>query len=341
MRLSLIMTFPISLCPLFPSTLHVCHLTSEIGDGSDEELWISDNNQRGIYSSSNMPLDNSRLPLNPDHIATQMLEQPRVLDEPSEPARAVLVQPLRRTVRAARRPPSASFTSTPSPLRTPGPRRSAYRHGAMARPTIPDDTRRHGVVLEDSEDEEDLIISGPGTLPSYTPLPCMVSRRVTADNPRAIHTDPRMSHRDRQLRQLELRELQRQWNVRRRTHPIYLSERTQSLSLLSEAYDLPPPYAPHDPCLLFKPEERKPSIWSRVVLYPFVPEGELLNKAAIATDRLAKNVAISMKKGVEEAGKKARAVPKQIESKRARRKIKWLEGRGYVSSRTGMEEEEE
>ena len=102
---------------------------------------------------------------------------------------------------------------------------------------------------------------------------------------------------------------------------------------------MPPPYAPHDPYSLFKPEERKPSIWSRVVLYPFVPEGELLNKAAFATDRLAKNVAISMKKGVEKASKKAKDVPKQIESKRARRKIRWLEGRGYVD-RIEMEEEE-
>jgi hypothetical protein len=99
---------------------------------------------------------------------------------------------------------------------------------------------------------------------------------------------------------------------------------------VSEAYDLPPPYAPRDPYPLFKPKERKPSIWSRAVLYPFVPEGELLNKAAFATDRLASKVAFGVKKGVEEVGKKAKAVPRQIECKRAKRKIRWLEGRGYV-----------
>ncbi|KAJ4337040.1 hypothetical protein N0V95_008456, partial [Ascochyta clinopodiicola] len=119
--------------------------------------------------------------------------------------------------------------------------------------------------------------------PTYTSSPSPLSRRVTDSAP----SDAYLHHQDRASRQLELRELQRQWTVRRRTHPQHPTERTFFRPPVSEAYDLPPPYAPQDPYPLFKPEEPRPSVWARAVLYPFVPEGKMLDKAAFATDRLA------------------------------------------------------
>ena len=282
-----------------------------------------------------MPLNSSRLPLDPDHIATQMREQQHIADEstPSPPIPHENCRPLRRSARAAGRPSFITRTPTPPPIR------GFERRGAVfeLEPYIPADTRRHGMILENTR-RNGVVLSNPeesstlqaDALPPYTDVPCNPFRRMTDDGrleSELVDTD---LIRDRQSRQMELRELQRQWNVRRRTHPVCPTERTQYRALVSEAYDLPPPYASRDPYPLFKPEERKPSIWSRVVLYPFVPEGEMLNKAAFATDRLASKVAFGVKKGVEEVGKKAKAVPRQIECKRAKRKIKWLEGRGYI-----------
>lgn len=180
-------------------------------------------------------------------------------------------------------------------------------------------------------DFTDSMASDSDPLPSYTPFPSSLFRHVTSDGT-YVPEDNASDRRDSQSSQTELRELQRQWHARRRSHPICPTERTVFRSLVSEAFDLPPPYAPGDPYPLFKSPERKPSIWSRAVLYPFVPEGDMLNKAAFATDRLAKNVVVGVKKGVEGVGKKAKAVPKQIESTRAKRKMRWLGDRGFVDS---------
>ena len=191
------------------------------------------------------------------------------------------------------------------------------------------------MVLEDASPPE------PDDLPSYSAVACAPSRRLTDDGTLYEPLDARTLG-GRQSRQRELRELQRQWHVRRRSHPTFETERTRFRAQVSEAYNLPPPYAARDPYPVFKAEEeeeRRPSLWARVVLYPFVPEGELLEKAACATDRVAARVAFGVKKGVEEVGKKARAVPGRIENKRAERKIKWLEGRGYVD--VGHERETE
>jgi hypothetical protein len=63
----------------------------------------------------------------------------------------------------------------------------------------------------------------------------------------------------------------------------------------------------------------------------------MLKKAASATDRMAKHVVTGVRQGVVDMSKKAAAqaaaVPRKVESKRAKRKIKWLEGRGYVETR--------
>lgn len=171
-------------------------------------------------------------------------------------------------------------------------------------------------------------------LPTYSPMPYTPFRRVTGDSTASEPIDAR-TLRSRESRQRELRELQRQWNIRRRTHPTASSElarteRTRYRPLVSEAFDLPPPYAHLDPYPLFKPADRRPSLVSRVLLYPFVPEGELLDQAAFRTDRWAAKVRSEVAMGVKEVGKKARAVPGKIEDKRAKRKIRWLEERGLL-----------
>lgn len=235
--------------------------------------------------------------VNTAHIASQMRCRARPLDELGPGATAeIQTGPLRRAGQAVRRP---------------------------ARGESAVDTRRHGMILEDVGAE-----MSADRLPAYTAYPHALLRRVTADSAGSAQCERAT---DREARQVELRELQRQWHVRRRTHPGCGTERTVFRPLVSEVFDLPPPYAARDPYPVFQ-AERKPSRWARVVLYPFVPEGELLNKAAFATDRLAKTVVGGVRKGVEEVGKKAKAVPRQIESTRAKRKIRWLEGRGYVES---------
>ncbi|KZM25956.1 hypothetical protein ST47_g2954 [Ascochyta rabiei] len=253
-----------------------------------------------------------------------MLQHPRPLDErPS----ICPVQPLRRSARATQRLPPTTRTPTPPPLWTPTPRRNFHRRGAIdGSASYPDDTRRHGMILEGQN--EPLALE-PEALPAYTPTPSTLYRRVTTDGA-LPPPDPWLHGHGRASRQLELRELQRQWTIRRPSHPLCPTERTLFRPPVSEAYDLPPPYAPRDPYPLFKPAEKRPSMWARVVLYPFVPEGEMLDKAALATDRLAKTVVGGVRKGVGEVGKKAKAVPRQIESTRAKRKIGWLGGRGYV-----------
>jgi hypothetical protein len=77
-----------------------------------------------------------------------------------------------------------------------------------------------------------------------------------------------------------------------------------------------------------------------MALYPFIPETVLLDKAAYATAMGVEKVAYKMKKGVVSAGVRVMAVPGRIERGRAKRKIKWLEGRGLVEvAREGGETE--
>ncbi|KAF9694485.1 hypothetical protein EKO04_007462 [Ascochyta lentis] len=257
-----------------------------------------------------------------------MLQPPRSPNEtPSTPP----AQPLRRSARATRRLSPTTRTPTPPPLWTPAPRRNFHRRGAIdGLSSYTNDTRRHGMILEDSENPITLE-PNDDTLPAYSTTPSTLFRCVTTAS------TPALPNHEPTSRDQELRELQRQWTIRRRTQPFCPpTERTAFRPPLSSAYDLPPPYAPRDPYPLFKPASKRPSIWARVVLYPFVPEGALLDKAAFATDRLAKTVVGGVKKGVEEVGRKAKAVPWQIESKRAKRKIRWLEGRGFVD-REGVE----
>ena len=309
-----------SLCPLFPSTIHDCILTRETEDESSARR----DHHRRIYGNIDMQLNSSRLPLNPDHIATQIREQPRSAAEraPIPPPVSFESRIPRRSARATSRPLFTPRTHTPPPIR------SFHRRGGMSDVYIPEDTRRHGMIL--AEPEESIPQHPPESLPSYTPLPCSPFRRVTDDGRlESSPVDP-VSIRARQSRQTELRQLQRQWNIRRHTHPVDATEPTHYRAQVAETYDLPPPYACRDPYPLFKPKERKASIWSRVALYPFVPQGPLYDKATFATDRLASKVAFGVKKGVENAGKKAKASRKQMECKRAQRKITWLEGRGYV-----------
>lgn len=68
------------------------------------------------------------------------------------------------------------------------------------------------------------------------------------------------------------------------------------------------------------------------MLYAFVPESELRDKAAFATDRLARSVAGGVKRGVQDVGRRAKGVPGKIERGRAERKIRWLQDRGYAST---------
>ncbi|KAJ4379655.1 hypothetical protein N0V86_004837 [Didymella sp. IMI 355093] len=229
---------------------------------------------------------------------------------------------------------ATSRTPTPSPTDVPPPHLLRRRGAVASIPFRPNDTRRHGMVLANPSDdtpsppmEEDL--------PTYTPMPYTPFRRVTHDGTLSPPIDAR-TLRSREARQRELRELQRQWNVRRRTHPTASSElphteRTRYRPLVSEAFDLPPPYAPSDPYPLFHPGPRRPSLVSRVLLYPFVPEGKMLDRAATKTDQWAAMVKCNVKTGVKEVGKKAKAVPKHVEEQRARRKIREYPGVYHIN----------
>lgn len=65
-------------------------------------------------------------------------------------------------------------------------------------------------------------------------------------------------------------------------------------------------------------------------MYPFIPETVLLDKAAYATAMGVEKVAGGVKKGVVSAGVRVMAVPGRIERGRAKGKIKWLQGKGFV-----------
>ncbi|KAF3039487.1 hypothetical protein E8E12_001877 [Didymella heteroderae] len=204
------------------------------------------------------------------------------------------------------------------------------RRGAGASTLFrPTDTRRYGMILDEPLDpslEEDL--------PSYAPNPYTPFRHVIDDGTLSGPIDA-CTLRSRGARQRELRELQRQWNVRRRTHPtasteLPRTECTRYRPLVSEAFDLPPPYAQSDPYPLYKAEAQRPSLVSRMLLCPFVPEGKLLERAATRTDQWAASVKCNVRTSVVEVGRKAKALPKQIEEQRAKRKVKWLEERGVI-----------
>lgn len=184
-------------------------------------------------------------------------------------------------------------------------------------PFQPTDTRRHGVILD-----EPLGPSLDEALPSYASIPATPFRRVT-------DTDILSA------RQRELRGLQRQSNTRRRTHPSAPSElpRTQRpryRAVDSDAFDLPPPYASTDPYPMYATGRQRRSLAARILLFPFVPEGMGLERAAERTDRWASLVKGGVKTGVREVGRKAKAVPRRFEERRAERKIRWLEARGRI-----------
>lgn len=167
-------------------------------------------------------------------------------------------------------------------------------------------------------------------LPPYTPIPYTPFRRVTHDGTLSGPIDAR-TLRSQEARNRELRSLQRQWTVRRRSYPGTATpqpqtERTRYRPLVSEAFDLPPPYAPADPYPLFGPEPRRASRVARVLLCPFVPGGPMLERAAGRTDRWAKQVRWRVRTGVREVGCKARAVPGRIGGERGRRKMGWRRG---------------
>lgn len=68
----------------------------------------------------------------------------------------------------------------------------------------------------------------------------------------------------------------------------------------------------------------------------------MLDKAAYATAMGVEKVAGGVKKGVVSAGVRVMAVPGRIERGRAKRKIEWLKGKGFVEvAREGDEEAQE
>ncbi len=318
---------PPSLCPLFPSTLHDCRLAPDSRverpeDCQRHEIIVS--NARPLHRNLSMPLNSLRLLPDSDHIVTQMAESPRPIFDSAifDPGQAPCNRPphhstdnngdgiapesnptpahttLRR-VRHVRRINPGEFPSRiPIPARA---RDGVPLHGSQRRGSAStlNDTRRHGIIFTHRTMTDDTL-----DLPTYTPFPTVRMRTVISNGNRiAIPVETRT----RTELHAELRELQRQWNQRRRSHPSSPTERTQFRPRAAVESDLPPPYAARDPYPLFKPEERRPSLISRAILYPFVPEGDLLNKAASATDRvvkeLAKGMAKGMVKGVEVVGK--------------------------------------
>jgi hypothetical protein len=289
---------------------------------------ITDSNRRRFYGNINMQLNSMRLLLSPDHIATQMRE-PSCSAETGDRTSDLSSHSLHPIAQAQQHVGVSPRTPTPPPTDLPPPRMLRRRGAVASVPFRPTDTRRHGVILD-----EPLGASLEEDLPSYAPIPYTPFRRVTDDGTLSAPIDTR-TLRSREARQRELRELQRQWNVRRRTHPTASSElprteRTRYRPLVSEAFDLPPPYAPSDPYPLYSAEPRRPSLVSKILLYPFVPEGKLLDRAAMKTDQWAALVRCNVKTGVKVVGNKAKAVPKRLEEQRAKRKIIWLEQRGMV-----------
>lgn len=274
-----------SLRHLFSSTLQDCILDSnERHETNDQD--------------GSTPWSSSRLQLDSDHIVTQMI---RPLDEETQatpddrpncstadnpstttssgvPVRYHL--PLRPS-----NPPCTTPPPTPCTHAGPSLQHLSFRRRNTAPST--DSARRHGIVLSSPRPSSDTpCTSDP--LPPYTPPPL---RRATTSSP-----DPTTTYSSRLARQLELRELQHQWTLRRRSHPSSppSTERTHFRPEISQLHDLPPPYAPRDPYPLFK-NERRPRVWSRAVLCPFVPEGEMRDRAALRTERWAGRVVRGVK----------------------------------------------
>ena len=159
-------------------------------------------------------------------------------------------------------------------------------------------------------------------------------------------------------RQRELSSLRCQWithcrRCRKELHnPSARTEHTRFRSPVARTYDLPPPYAPVDPYPVFsdttdygelrRQRAKRSVFWARMVLYPFIPETVLRDKAAYATAMGVEKVAYGVKKRVVSAGARVMAVPKKIEKGRAKRKLKWLEGKGFVEvAREGETERDE
>ncbi|KAF1927886.1 uncharacterized protein M421DRAFT_5561 [Didymella exigua CBS 183.55] len=118
--------------------------------------------------------------------------------------------------------------------------------------------------------------------------------------------------------------------LRRHTHPMAASElrlEPPCDGLVAAAADPPPAYAAADPCLFPGAAGRRPSRVARALLCPFVPAGGLLEGAAGWADRWAAGV-----------WGRARDVPRRIEDKRARRKVRWLEERGWGGDGSGREQ---
>lgn len=244
-------------------------------------------------------MNSSRLLLTPEHIATQLREES--------------IEDLNQSTSPQPR------NATPTPRDLPTPTRLFHRRSTEAH-----DTRRHGIYLTSSPLEAHnnnnnnnlptfLAATTPTNrplneqLPSYTPLPSLPSRRLTA--PPSLPLPPIAA----QSRQRELRALQHQWRTHRRhrsSHPS-ATEPTRFRAPISHTHDLPPPYAEEDPYPLFLAPssppsqdgsvsgERKPPLWARVVMYPFVPEGEMLDRAASGADRVVGMVKDKVVKGVK------------------------------------------
>lgn len=184
-------------------------------------------------------------------------------------------------------------------------------------------------------------------LPCYTPLPTLSVARMI--DPSASPTVPPGVLGTCEVlisRQRELSSLRCQWTThcrrcRKALHnPSARIEHTRFRSPVARTYDLPPPYAPVDPYPLFsdttdygelrRQRAKRSVFWARMVLYPFIPETVLLDKAAYATAMGVEKVAGGVKKGVVSAGVRVMAVPGRIERGRAKGKIKWLQGKGFV-----------
>ncbi|KAF3003593.1 hypothetical protein E8E13_006931 [Curvularia kusanoi] len=289
-----------------------------------------DDSRRRVHGNADMPLNRSRLTLSPDHIASAMRDM-TFSNDPAASDLAASLAALHRARQAAQQTPSTSRSPSPEDPRDI----SAPLHIFQRRSTAPelssntDDTRRHGVVIQDAlplhpppspsppphdNPDDDLTSSASSIssepLPSYTPLPPRPTRRMTS--PGTPTPTPTLNHPStHQSRQRELLSLRRQWvQHTRRSSSAPLTARTHYRAPIAQSHDLPPPYAPTDPYPLYAslpsphcpPEpssnSNKPSLWARAVLYPFVPEGVLLDKAAGVTERACAKVKFRVKKGV-------------------------------------------
>ncbi|OSS44942.1 hypothetical protein B5807_09325 [Epicoccum nigrum] len=352
-----------SLCPLFPSTLRSCHLDGDDASCRPERRQGEDARRRP-HGAITMPLNSSRL-LSSDHTITQMRNVPCPNNTP-QPVSLESLAALSRTARAVLRTPTPDPRDIPAPL-----------HIFQRRSTEPaassrvGDTRRHGMIIQDAIPPQQpantsldvptsfptLFLPDHDLLPSYTPLPNLGNRRMIDPSASPIVPAGVLSTCEVLIsRQRELSSLRCQWTThcrrcRKELHnPNASTEHTRFRSPVARSYDLPPPYAPVDPYPLYsdttdygelrRQRAKRSVFWARMALYPFIPETVLLDKAAYATAMGVEKVAYKMKKGVVSAGVRVMAVPGRIERGRAKRKIKWLEGRGLVEvAREGGETE--